>query len=187
MFELYSVYVVNTAPGCENYVEQQVSLSACTSVIIRITPNTNAIGPFDIYKDSISGTPIFTGLTRQQMLEGVVVQLGPCDTYEMYIVTQDWTPLITQDDKLWDVRGFVYPFGVSSGTTFGNVCLNNTSSNTIYAVGLWNSADRFYVDSELTIPFNGNNLWWKSLDFGLESNLVIQINSDGFPINSNNC
>jgi hypothetical protein len=187
MFELYSVYVVNTAIGCENYVEQQVSLSACTNVIIRITSNTNAIGPFDIYKDSLSTEPIFTGLTRQQMLDGIVVQLGPCDTYEMYIVTQDWIPLITQDNKLWDVRGFVYPFGVSSGTTSASVCLNNTSSSVIYAVGGWENADRFYVDDQLTTPFDGNNIWWRSLDFGFESNLVIQIDSDGFPINTNNC
>lgn len=187
MFELYSVFVVNNAPGCENYVEQQISLSACTNVIIRITSNTNAIGPFDVYKDSLETTPIFTGMTRQQMLDGVVVQLGPCETYEMYIVTQDWIPLTMQDGKLWDVRGFVYPFGVSSGSTAANVCLNNTVSTTLYAVGEWENADRFYIDNELTTPFDGNNLWWRSLSSGLDSNLVLQIDSDGFPINTDNC
>jgi hypothetical protein len=187
MFELYQVYVVNNAPNCNNYVVQEISLSACTNVIVRITSNTNAVGPFDVYIDSLSTTPIYTGLTRSQMLDGVVVQLGPCDTYEMYIVTQDWIPLTTEDDLLWDVRDFVYPFGVSSGTTSGNVCSNNTVSTTIYAVGLWDSADRFYTDSELTTPFNGDNLWWKSLDYGFESNLAVQIDSDGFPINTNNC
>lgn len=187
MFETYFVYVVNTAPNCDNYVVQEISLSACTNVIVRITSSTNAIGPFDVYKDSLSTTPIYTGLTRQQMLDGVVVQLGPCDIYEMYIVTQDWIPLITQDDNLWDVRGFVYPFGVSSGSTSGNVCSNNTVSYTIYAVGDWEYADRFYTDNELTMPFDGNNLWWRSLDYGFESNLVIQIDSDGFPVNTDNC
>lgn len=185
MFELYSVYVVNTAPGCDNYVEQQVSLSACTNVIIRITPNTNAIGPFDVYVESLSSTPILTGQTRQQMLDGVVVQLGPCDTYEMYIVTQDWVPLVTQDHLLWDVRGFVYPFSVSSGSTAVNSCASLTPVTTLYAVGGWENADRFYTDGELTTPFNGGDLWWQSLD--ISTGFVVQIDADGFPINTYNC
>ena len=187
MFELYSVYVVNTAPGCDNYVEQQVSLSACTNVIIRITSNTNAIGPFDIYLNSMDSTPIETGLTRQQMLDGVVVPVGPCDTFEMYITTQDWIPLITQDDKLWDVRGFVYPFNVASGTTSSNACADGSTSITLYGVGVWESVDRFYTDAGLTSPLNGNNLWFKNNSVGYTSETVIQIDSDGFPINTFNC
>lgn len=187
MFENYLVYVVNTAPECNNYVVEQILLSACTEVIIKITPNTNATGPFDIYKDSLLTTPILTGLTRQQMLDGVSIQLGPCETYEMYIVTQDWIPLTMQDGTLWDTRGFVYPFNVASGITQSDVCLDTSGSITMYAVGIWESADRFYVDELLNIPFDGGNNWFKNNSPGYTSDMLIQIDSDGFPITTYNC
>lgn len=187
MFELYSVYVVNTAPGCDNYVEQQVSLSACTNVIIRITSNTNAIGPFDIYLNSLDSVPVRTGVTREELIDGIVIQIGPCEEYEMYITTQDWSPLITQDDRLWDVRGFVYPFNVASGSTSSNACSETSSPITLYGVGVWESIDRFYLEADLITPLNGNNLWFKNNSVGYESDTVIQIDSDGFPINTFDC
>jgi hypothetical protein len=187
MFELYSVYVVNTAPGCDNYVEQQVSVSACTNVIIRITSNTNALGPFDIYLNSLDTTPIRVNVSREEMLNGVVVQIGPCEEYQMFITTQDWIPLITQDDKLWDVRGFVYPFDITNANTSSEACLDGSIQNTVYGVGVWESVDRFYEDAELTTPLNGNSLWFKNNSLGYDSGTVIQINSEGFPINTFNC
>lgn len=187
MFEQYIVYVVNNDPDCNNYVVQEISLSACTNVIVRINPSSNAVGPFDVYKDSMDTTPVYTNLTRQEILNGVVVQLGPCETYEMYIVTQDWIPLTMEDGTLWDVRDFVYPFGVSSGSTSVDACSNDTVSNTLYAVGKWENADRFYIDNNLTTPFNGGDLWWRSLEFGFESDLVYQIDSDGFITDTTNC
>ncbi len=77
---LYNIIVVNTAPGCDNQITQQLDLSLCTSVIVRLTPSSNAIGPFNIYIDSVLNTPYATGLTRDQMLDGYVVQVGPCPT-----------------------------------------------------------------------------------------------------------
>jgi len=77
---LQSVIVVNTAPGCNNLIEQQISADTCNNYIVRITPNTNAIGPFDVYVDTTGSTPVYSAQTRTEMLNGVVVQLGPCVT-----------------------------------------------------------------------------------------------------------
>lgn len=82
---LQSIFVVNTAPGCNNLIEQQVSATTCNSYIVRITQNTNALGPFDVYvstyPDPLSAATLYyTAQTRTQMLNGVVVQLGPCVT-----------------------------------------------------------------------------------------------------------
>lgn len=75
---LFSIIVVNNAPGCNNSITQQVSTTGCTNYIVRITQNTNAVGPFSIYEGSvIPANLLFSGLTRQDMLNGVVVQLGP--------------------------------------------------------------------------------------------------------------
>lgn len=82
---LNTIIVVNTAPGCDNYIEQQVSATTCNTYIVRITPNTNALGPFDVYvstyPDPLSAATLYySAQTRTQMLNGVVVQLGPCIT-----------------------------------------------------------------------------------------------------------
>lgn len=82
---LQSIFVVNTAPGCDNFIEQQVSATTCNSYIVRITQNTNALGPFDVYvstyPDPLSAATLYySAQTRTQMLNGVVVQLGPCVT-----------------------------------------------------------------------------------------------------------
>lgn len=77
---LQSIIVVNTAPGCNNFIEQQVSADTCNNYIVRITPTTNAIGPFNVYIGSTGTTPVYSAQTRTQMINGVVVQLGPCVT-----------------------------------------------------------------------------------------------------------
>lgn len=77
---LQSIIVVNTAPGCNTLIEQQISTDTCNNYIVRITQNTNALGPFDVYIDTTGSTPVYSAQTRQDMLNGVVVQLGPCIT-----------------------------------------------------------------------------------------------------------
>lgn len=77
---LQSIIVVNTAPGCNNLIEQQVSADTCNNYIVRITSTTNALGPFDVYIDTTGSTPVYSAQTRTQMINGVVVQLGPCAT-----------------------------------------------------------------------------------------------------------
>jgi hypothetical protein len=69
---LYTISVINTAPGCNNEIEQQVTVTGCTSYIVRIASNSNALGPFDVYVDS---SIYSSGNTRTQMLNGVVVEL----------------------------------------------------------------------------------------------------------------
>ena len=87
---LQSIIVVNTAPGCNTLIEQQISTDTCNNYIVRITQNTNALGPFDVYIDTTGSTPVYSAQTRQDMLNGVVVQLGPCIT-----PTQTQTPTNT--------------------------------------------------------------------------------------------
>jgi len=77
---LYSIIVTNTAPGCGTEIEQQFTVTACTTYIVRLTSNSNAIGPFNVYVDTTGSTPIYSAQTRTQMINGVEVQLGPCAT-----------------------------------------------------------------------------------------------------------
>lgn len=77
---LQSVIVVNTAAGCNTLIEQQVSAVTCSNYVVRLAETSNALGPFDVYIDTTGSTAVLSGQTRTQMLDGVVVQLGPCGT-----------------------------------------------------------------------------------------------------------
>ena len=69
---LYTILVVNNAPGCNTEVEQQVTVTGCTTYIVRLASNSNALGPFSIYIDS---SLFGSGYTRTDMFNGVVVSL----------------------------------------------------------------------------------------------------------------
>ena len=44
-------------------------------VLIRLTLSTNSVGPYSIYIDALSNVPVYTGLTRDQLIYGVTVTL----------------------------------------------------------------------------------------------------------------
>ena len=46
-----------------------------SQVIIRLTLSSNAVGPFDIHTGSTATVPIRTGVTRDQLVAGVVLDL----------------------------------------------------------------------------------------------------------------
>jgi hypothetical protein len=81
MSTLYSVFVVNKAPGCNNtLIQEQLDVSGCTTYIIRLSQNSNALGPFDVYYSlspiPLSGATLFaTDQTRTEMFNGVVLPL----------------------------------------------------------------------------------------------------------------
>lgn len=91
---LYSIFVVNTAPGCDNVVEQQLNVTGCTSYIVRLAQNSNALGPFDVYSSvfpiGLTGATLqYSAQTRTQMFNGVVV------TFECVTPTPTTTPTPT--------------------------------------------------------------------------------------------
>jgi hypothetical protein len=40
----YSILVTNNTPGCATEIEQQLTVTECTSYIVRLTSNSNALG-----------------------------------------------------------------------------------------------------------------------------------------------
>ena len=99
----YSIIVTNNAPGCNNDITQQLTVSGCSSYIVRLSSTSNAIGPFNVYIDSILTTPVYSAQTRTEMLNGVVVSLGcatptptPTPTPTSAAVTPTQTPTNTE-------------------------------------------------------------------------------------------
>jgi hypothetical protein len=98
---LNTIIVVNTAPGCDNSISQQISATTCNTYIVRITQSTNALGPFNVYLDTVSLPNIlYSAQTRTQMLNGVTVQLGPCVTPTPSVTPSSETPTPTPTPTL---------------------------------------------------------------------------------------
>lgn len=189
---LYSIIVVNTSLSCDNYVEQQLDLTECRQVIVRIPPNSSANGPFDVYVDTTGSTPVYVGKTLQEMINGVIVTIGPCpEPFEIF--------LIFQDGREWGTQG-IAPLYISeplraqqSATTYSvsSGFVDNSSScsaasypTSLYsAVQEWEYVVRLFTEPQMNNGFNGNNLWYKSVG----SNTVLQIDTTGHVINTYNC
>ena len=94
---LYSILVTNNAPGCNTEIEQQLSVIGCTSYIVRLTSNSNALGPFNVYIDDVI---YLSDVTRDEMIDGVVVDLNcgtPTPTPTPTVTpTPSFTPTNTQ-------------------------------------------------------------------------------------------
>jgi hypothetical protein len=86
----YTITVTNNADGCDNEIEQQLSVTSCSTYIVRLTSNSNALGPFNVYLDD---SVYYSNLTRTQMLNGVEVVLE-CGT-----PTPTPTPTVTPTNQ----------------------------------------------------------------------------------------
>ena len=69
----YVITVTNIEEGCDAEIEQQVTVSGCTNYLVKLTPNSTATGPFNVYLDE---TIYYSAQTKTQMLSGVTVQVA---------------------------------------------------------------------------------------------------------------
>jgi hypothetical protein len=89
---LYSILVTNNAPGCNTEIEQQLQVTGCTSYIVRLTSNSNALGPFNVFIDDVI---YLSAVTRNEMLMGVVVTLECGTPTPTPTITPTVTPTTT--------------------------------------------------------------------------------------------
>ena len=111
----YNILVVNNAPGCNDTdVLQPVTATTCTTYIVRLASNSNALGPFSVFVDS---TLIGSGYTRTDMFNGVVVNLG-CAT-PTPTPTPSFTPTPTPTfvfiENIIIVDGFFFSGSIGAG------------------------------------------------------------------------
>ena len=97
---LYSILVTNNYDGCTTEIEQQVDVTSCTNYIVRLTSNSNALGPFDVFVDSVI---YYSAQTRTQMLNGVIVSLQcgtPTPTPTPTTTPANVTPSVTPTNTI---------------------------------------------------------------------------------------
>jgi hypothetical protein len=69
----YVITVTNIYDGCDAEIEQQVTVSGCSTYLVRLTSNSTALGPFNVYLDE---TIYYSAQTKTQMLSGVTIDLA---------------------------------------------------------------------------------------------------------------
>lgn len=103
---LYTVIVLDIDPGCNTEIAQQLNVSGCTSYVVKLTPNSNASGPFNVYVGSTGTTPVYSALTRTQLTAGVVLALEcsptptPTPTITPSVTPTSQTPTPTPTNTL---------------------------------------------------------------------------------------
>ena len=127
---LETIICVNRADGCDTSVEQQVNVTGSECFIVRLPNTSNAIGPFDIYINSTGATPYFVSVTRNELINGVVLCLGtptatptptPTPTPPGLTPTNTSTPTPTPSNS---------PTGTPAVTSTSTVTPTNTASPT---------------------------------------------------------
>lgn len=69
---IYSILVINNAPGCDTEIEQQLTVTGCSTYNVKLVPTSNANGPFNIYVD---GDLYYSAITRSELIIGKNVVL----------------------------------------------------------------------------------------------------------------
>jgi hypothetical protein len=121
----YSILVTNNAPGCATEIEQQLTVTGCTTYIVRLASNSNALGPFNVYVDNVI---YYSAQTRNEMLNGVVVNLE-CITPSP-TVTPTITPTPTQTDPMTGSTQTPTPTPTYTPTPTTTTTLTATPTNT---------------------------------------------------------
>lgn len=115
----YVITVTNIYEGCDAAIEQQVTVSGCSVYIVKLTSNSTAIGPFNVYLDE---TIYYSAQTKTQMLSGVTIDLA-CTT-PTPTPTNTVTPSITPTNT-------VTPTVTPTNTTTPTVTPTNTVTPSI--------------------------------------------------------
>jgi len=77
MGQIFDIIVVNEASGCLNAVTSQYNITGCNqNIVVKFNGTNNAVGPFDIYVGSTGSTAVYSGVTRTEMIYGVVLTLS---------------------------------------------------------------------------------------------------------------
>jgi len=124
----YTITVTNNAVGCDNEIEQQLTVDGCSTYIVRLTSNSNALGPFNVY---VNGSLYYSNVTRVEMLLGVEVILEcgtPTPTPTPTITPTNQTPTPTPTNTITPT---VTPTNTPTPSITPTIGLSPTPTSTI--------------------------------------------------------
>ena len=101
-----------------------------TDLILRLTLDTNAVGPFSIYTGSTSTTALYTGVTRSELIAGYTIQLQGSNSGTTYtLIIQNNQP--NCDDNVVSKTIIVYDNSTPTPTPTPTITETPTPTPTI--------------------------------------------------------
>lgn len=177
---LYNIYVVNTDINCTNdVIEQQINITGCNqTVLVQMTVASTALGPFNVYTGNTGTTAVYTGVTRTQMIDGVVLILNnpaacvtptpsvtpsftPTPTITPTVTpTIPLTPSVTPTPSPNPFAAYLFIEPATGSTSIGQYLYNLNNSRTFF--GFTNSSmpdtsnqTNFNIDMNDYVSFSG--------------------------------
>jgi hypothetical protein len=71
-----TIYITNNSSGCDSTVEENITTSSCTNYVLRLNPNVKSTGPFDITVVTGSNFQTYTGITFNDLKNGIELSLS---------------------------------------------------------------------------------------------------------------
>jgi hypothetical protein len=90
-----NIFVVNNDPTCSaTTIQSQVTTTACSETyLVKISSQSNALGPFAVYSGSTGTTAIYSAATRTEMVAGLPIVIYNDDP--ICLTTPTPTPTLT--------------------------------------------------------------------------------------------
>ena len=70
-----NIIMVNNSVGCGTQIQQQTEVTTDQSYLIQLVSISNAVGPFSIFTGTTGSTPLYSGITRIQMISGLTITI----------------------------------------------------------------------------------------------------------------
>jgi hypothetical protein len=92
-----NIFVVNNDPTCSaTTIQSQVTTTACSETyLVKISSQSNALGPFAVYSGSTGTTAIYSAATRTEMVAGLPIVIYNDDPICLTTPTPTPTPTAT--------------------------------------------------------------------------------------------
>ncbi len=92
-----NIFVVNNDPTCSaTTIQSQVTTTACSETyLVKISSQSNALGPFAVYSGSTGTTAIYSAATRTEMVAGLPIVIYNDDPICVTTPTPTPTPTAT--------------------------------------------------------------------------------------------
>ena len=74
--QLNTIYINNVSSGCSSTVIENVITNGCTNYIVRLNPESNPYGPFEIIVVDGVNYNVYSGITVSDLKNGVEIPLN---------------------------------------------------------------------------------------------------------------
>lgn len=129
-----NIFVVNNDPTCSaTTIQSQITTTACSETyLVKISSQSNALGPFAVYSGSTSTTAIYSAATRAEMVAGLPITFYNTDPICITTPTPTPTPTSTNTPTPTPTPGAtVTPTPTATVTSTPGATSTPTPTNTV--------------------------------------------------------